>query len=215
MTFLVDKNEQLVLPSLRIIGNLISKENNIYTQILLEKGILDKLFYTASSLDPIIRKETQWTLCNIAAGSKYQVNQLVKHNIVQSSANCLIDPDLKTRIEASYVFYNIAKNSVYASIHHLVEKGVLSYIKEAIKQNDSEIIVNLLEFCLSILLLNKNVIFNNHFRFCDSHEIFVNSGCLDIIENLIMHNNQKIYQLSSDIIQSVCGYDEAQFYENI
>ncbi|CAG9310829.1 unnamed protein product [Blepharisma stoltei] len=205
--YLIDNDEFLLLPSIRIIGNLISKQCSLYTQSLLEKGILDYLCFSAKSSVSAVRKEIQWTLCNIAAGTQSQVKRLIEHRIIWISIECLGDFDTKTRIEASYIFGNIAKSGNITNIKFLVDKGILGYIKQNLRHSEYEYLVNLLEFCSAYLMIEDRN-FNFHYYGDENYKEMNKSGCLEEIENLIMSKNQKVHELSSNILQAICIYEE-------
>jgi importin subunit alpha-6/7 len=69
----------LVVPSLRILGN-ISTGTTSQTESLLLSNALPELEKLLSHPKKKIRRETCWVLSNIAAGSKEQVEALLKLN---------------------------------------------------------------------------------------------------------------------------------------
>lgn len=63
---------RVVVPCLRIIGNIVSGDD-LQTQAILDCGLLPVLSTLLSSSKDTIRKEVCWAISNITAGTKSQI----------------------------------------------------------------------------------------------------------------------------------------------
>lgn len=69
---LVHPNPGVVTPALRSIGNIVTGDD-LQTQVVLNCNILTNLLQLLKHPKETIRKETCWTISNITAGNKDQI----------------------------------------------------------------------------------------------------------------------------------------------
>lgn len=86
------------LPSLRIIGNIVSG-NAKQTQQVLELGLLDYLKRTIFHEKKAMRKETCWIISNLAAGTTSQVEALIEANYLPILQKILEADDIEVSLE--------------------------------------------------------------------------------------------------------------------
>ena len=65
-------SSKIVVPCLRIVGNIVSGDD-VQTQAILDCGLLSILFDLIKSPKDTIRKEVCWSISNITAGTKSQI----------------------------------------------------------------------------------------------------------------------------------------------
>jgi importin subunit alpha-1 len=68
-----DCGDELSKPALRVVGNACAGDDDVETQEVIDTGVVPLLGRLALSHDQVTRKETFWTLSNMAAGGPRQV----------------------------------------------------------------------------------------------------------------------------------------------
>ena len=76
-------NKNVIMASLRIIGNIAAEDNANQTQKLIDLNVLDKLKYTLFNESLSIRKESAFIISNLAAGTQKQIETLIQQNFLQ------------------------------------------------------------------------------------------------------------------------------------
>ena len=102
-------NKALLVPSLRIVGN-VSSGNELHTEELLKNKVLDLLAIMLTNPNKVIRREAAWILSNLAAATLSQINQLLaREDLFKKLGQMFFDDHLDVKLEIMYVFVNLGK----------------------------------------------------------------------------------------------------------
>ena len=74
---LMHLNQSVVSAALRAVGNIVTGDDS-QTQIILNCNVLPCLLHLLSSTKESIRKEACWTISNITAGNRGQIDAVVR-----------------------------------------------------------------------------------------------------------------------------------------
>jgi hypothetical protein len=157
---LVDsKDGNIILFSLRIIGDYAMNNDSFYTQQLINLNALDQLKKTLrKDFDINIRKESSFTLSNIAAGTQEQVKKLYEEDFYPIFYDIIKNEEespIKTNcLWALYNFSSI-KNQDY--LEKLVENGYMKIIVDRFDIDHEEILACSLEALDNFLNLGKKL----------------------------------------------------------
>lgn len=66
------QQSNVVSAALRAVGNIVTGDD-VQTQVILNSGALPCLLHLLSSVKESVRKEACWTLSNITAGNRQQI----------------------------------------------------------------------------------------------------------------------------------------------
>jgi hypothetical protein len=141
--------DNLVMPTTRILGN-IAAGNNLLTQQVLELGLLDVLLPLTQHRDYTIRKEIQWILSNITAGTSEQRTLFLAHPISQEALIGFKDPSEAVRLETSWVYYNLTTAGTPTHLLRTFDLGILLLFRDRF-HDDPRLIRNLLLIIYKLL----------------------------------------------------------------
>lgn len=79
---LESQNYLIVIPALRLVGNICTGTNE-QTDFILECDVLPRLNRLLEHQRKNIRKETCWTFSNITAGYSNQIDKVINENCIQ------------------------------------------------------------------------------------------------------------------------------------
>lgn len=196
----LQKFQELKLSISRILGNCCTG-NDILTENMLSKGILDIYKELVKEQEPCIRKEVMWGLSNIMAGTESQVKRLLNHPVIEDALLALSDSNLKVRKEACFIFHNLIVHDCPEELTSLVAKGLLARLSEAFNTYDESVVVKLLEIC-NVLLGSAEDLEE------DLIESFEENGLIDIIEKTQTHKNPAVSYQAAKIIEIHFGIEE-------
>ena len=131
-----EENPFIQLPALRIVGNVITGSDD-QTQCALECHCLNYFAPLLKSSSKDIRKECVWTVSNVAAGNKQQIQALIDANLFETVVKeTLFDPEREVRKEAVWMLNNTASgcDTQMEQIQYMVETlDVLSALCHVLK----------------------------------------------------------------------------------
>ena len=93
---LLHASPTVVQPAMRTIGN-IATGDDLQTQVAIFHGALPALLALLTSGRRPTRKEACWTLSNITAGNRDQIQAVIDCNMVQAVVQLLSDSDAEVR----------------------------------------------------------------------------------------------------------------------
>ena len=106
---MLNTHEGTLLPALRIVGN-ISSGTEKQTDHLLNNGIFPILEELLTHPKKTVRRESCWTISNIAASPSRQLNQLLdQKSLLRKVSTLFLNDDLLVRKEICYVFSNMSQ----------------------------------------------------------------------------------------------------------
>eukprot|EP00475_Leptophrys_vorax_P044107 TRINITY_DN8712_c0_g1_i1.p1 TRINITY_DN8712_c0_g1~~TRINITY_DN8712_c0_g1_i1.p1 ORF type:complete len:577 (-),score=144.64 TRINITY_DN8712_c0_g1_i1:39-1769(-) len=136
MNFMQSESTNLCVPSLRMIGNIASASDEIYTQKLLDSGVLESL----PRLDhqrTSTRKEVLWLLSNIAAGNIEQIHRLIESGTFAKILQRMNDESQQdVKVEALWCFANAVEGDVISKkdvCEALIEMGSFKFLVQQLE----------------------------------------------------------------------------------
>jgi len=124
-----------------------------------------------------IRKEACWTISNITAGNKDQIQAVVDNNIIPPLIQLLTNAEFDIRKEAAWAISNATSGGSPAQIKFLVQQGCIRPLCDLLTVNDAKIVTIALEGLENV---SWNVVvvveLGCLMLFYTSHAIFVSSS---------------------------------------
>uniref|UniRef100_A0A2K6FAA6 Importin subunit alpha n=1 Tax=Propithecus coquereli TaxID=379532 RepID=A0A2K6FAA6_PROCO len=151
--------------------------------VILNCSALPCLLHLLSSPKESIRKEACWTVSNITAGNRAQIQAVIDANIFPVLIEILQKAEFRTRKEAAWAITNATSGGTPEQIRYLVALGCIKPLCDLLTVMDSKIVQVALNGLENILRLDK-------------------------IEFLQSHENQEIYQKAFDLIEHYFGVEE-------
>lgn len=76
MELLMHKQPNVVSAALRAVGNIVTGDD-VQTQVILNCSALPSLLHLLGSAKESVRKEACWTISNITAGNRQQIQVII------------------------------------------------------------------------------------------------------------------------------------------
>ena len=189
--------------SLRIIGNFAMNNDSIYTQHIIDFNALDALKKTLKKeydeKNKNIRKESSFTISNIAAGTQEQLIKLYENNFYDILTE-IIQNENENQIKKNclWAIYNFSciKNQEY--LEKLVEKGFMKIIVNRFNYDQGEVLACSLEALGNILELEKKV--RDPAKVNIIEKEINNLDLLNAIKNLNKNNNEDLCQQKTNYL---------------
>lgn len=202
---------ELIIPSLRTLGNIVTGSDSQTQAVLDADGALSGIIQVIGHPKKNIRKEACWLLSNIAAGNKTQISQLVNTpGLVISVLNQLSESsEWDVRKEASWVICNIASGGTKDHIQRIVENGALQPLCDLLSVGEARVLHLALEALENILRVgsSSNV---------DYVQLIDEADGISKLEMLQEHENHEVYEKAVSIIEKYfSGEDEEENSENV
>jgi len=193
------KNHNVIHPSLRAIGNIVTGPEQ-QTQQVINLGVLDKLLKLLPSEIPQIKRETCWTISNITAGSPAQIESVINAKIVPVLIRMLAHEKREIQQECAYALANITTTGNSKHIRHLVNQGAIRQFCKLLSTNvDPVCVIVILEGLEHILAMGKRDMPNEN-----KYAKFVEEcGGLDILESIQSNDKtpEKIFEQAAFIVK--------------
>ncbi|GAU97869.1 hypothetical protein RvY_09095 [Ramazzottius varieornatus] len=199
--------QNVVSAALRAVGNIVTGDD-LQTQTVLNSGVLEplKLLLTRTEVKEAIRKEACWTLSNITAGNRQQIQFVIDAGLVSILIEILGNADFKTRKEAAWAITNALSGGTPEQIQFFISNGAIPPMCELLASTDARILQVALTGLENILRvgnmhldeqgLNPNALLVEH---CFG---------LEKLEALQVHENPEIYQKALELIEVYFGGEE-------
>jgi len=202
----------LILPVLRVVGNIISGNDEQTGKMLKELKLLPNLLALTSNQKKTIRKETFWILSHIAAGPPVQFESIMGNSaFVEKIIYAASNDSHEVRREAAYVLSNSTSSCTPAQIFRLLNNGVFNCLIELLDStNDQRILLVALEGVGNCLKWGSEFNLNNE----DGKNKFVvqmeEVGGLDKLEALQSHAKNEVYEMAIKILETYFVIEEDQ-----
>jgi len=193
----------VVLPALRTVGNVVTGDE-VQTRVAIDNQALPRILQliTTEQTKKSILKEACWTISNITAGTKHQVQAVIDANIIPPLLFLLENADFNIKREAAWAISNATSGVDDEQLKYLAMQGCIKPLCDLLTCPDPRITT----LCLAALenmlrageaekdagLTDVNV----YARLIDD------AGGWDNIEDLQYHENIQVYQKSVRILES-------------
>jgi len=183
--------------ALRALGNIVTGTDE-QTQTVLNCGALMYFQGLLSHHKAKINKEAVWFLSNITAGNQLQVQAVIDAGLVPLIIHHLDKSDFQTQKEAAWAISNLTISGRKDQVAFVVTQGVLAPLCNLLSVKDTQVIQVVLDGLNNILKMADDEVDT----ICTLIE---ECGGLDKLEALQNHENEDIYKLAYEIIDSYFG----------
>lgn len=202
---------ELIIPSLRTLGNIVTGSDSQTQAVLDAEGALSNIIQVIGHTKKNIRKEACWLLSNIAAGNKAQISQLVNTpGLLRSVLGQLSESsEWDVRKEAAWVVCNIASGGTKEHIHRLVENGAFQPVCDLLSVGEARVLLLALEALENILKAGASANI-------DYTQLVDEVDGISKLELLQEHENHEVYEKAVRIIEKYfSGEEEEEDSENV
>ncbi|CAK59170.1 unnamed protein product (macronuclear) [Paramecium tetraurelia] len=193
---LQSEKQSLVIPALRIIGNILTG-NEEQTNHVLNTGVLSKFEILLKHKNKAIRREICWSLSNIAAGTAAQVKQIIRNDSLLSSLFEELEkgtPEIKKEI--AFILSNSVIYAELKDLDHLVmSHGLIQKLSSLLDMSDKTVIQVSLEGIFEFLKR-----FQHDEKFEIYKQIIKESNLIEKVEQKQTHSSNVIYENSIKIL---------------
>ena len=203
------ENDAISLPALRVIGNILSGEEEAHAQAVLDcplafLPILKKLLLK----EELVVKEVCFGISNITAGTPRQVQMVIDAGMIPLVIAVMKNEEYLdcTVLEASYVLSNVVirfEKNPEQTIFLIEQEEVVPLFLSFLRSPDPPTILNCLEGLQSILKFGTNTD-----RFGNANPfIALIQSCEDFrcLTDLLNHENPEILELVSSLVKTYFG----------
>lgn len=188
--------------ALRALGNIVTGTDD-QTQAVLNNNTL---FYFPSLLTHYkakINKEAVWFLSNITAGNQNQVQAVIEAQLIPLIIHHLDKSEFHTQKEAAWAISNLTISGKKEQVAYIVNCGVIPPLCNLLAVKDTQVIQVVLDGLNNVLKMADEGVE----RICTMIE---ECGGLDKIEALQHHENEEIYKLAYEVLETYFGGSEEE-----
>ncbi|XP_074658026.1 importin subunit alpha-4-like [Tubulanus polymorphus] len=187
--------------ALRAVGNIVTGTDE-QTQVVLNNNALAHFHALLSHSKEKINKEAVWFLSNITAGNVSQVQAVIDAGLIRLIIYHLTESEFQTQKEAAWAISNLTISGNKAQVAYVVNEGVIPPFCKLLKVVDSQVIQVVIDGINNIL---KMATAGDE----QAHVCRLIEECegLDEIERLQSHENEEIYRMAFEIIDSYFSGD--------
>ncbi|KAM3401063.1 hypothetical protein ACQJBY_001066 [Aegilops geniculata] len=199
---LLHPSASVLIPALRTVGNIVTGDD-LQTQCVIDHQALPCLLnLLTTNHKKSIKKEACWTISNITAGNRDQIQAVIQANIIGPLVHLLQGAEFDIKKEAAWAISNATSGGTHDQIKYLVAQGCIKPLCDLLICPDPRIVTVCLEGLENILKVGeaeKNLgagDVNNYAQMIDDAE------GLEKIENLQSHDNTEIYEKAVKMLES-------------
>ncbi|KAJ3686994.1 hypothetical protein LUZ61_016158 [Rhynchospora tenuis] len=200
---LLHPSPSVLIPALRTVGNIVTGDD-VQTQCIIDHQALPCLLsLLTQNHKKSIKKEACWTISNITAGNKDQIQAVIAAGIIGPLVNLLQTAEFDIKKEAAWAISNATSGGTHDQIKFLVAQGCIKPLCDLLVCPDPRIVTVCLEGLENILKvgeaeknLGTTAGVNQYAQLVDEAE------GLEKIENLQSHDNNEIYEKAVKILET-------------
>ncbi|CAL5413064.1 unnamed protein product [Camellia sinensis] len=202
---LLHPSPSVLIPALRTVGNIVTGDD-VQTQPLsiIEHGALPCLLNLLThNHKKSIKKEACWTISNITAGNKEQIQAVIEAGLIAPLVNLLQTAEFDIKKEAAWAISNATSGGTHEQIKYLVGQGCIKPLCDLLVCPDPRIITVCLEGLENILKVGeveKNLGNSGDVNYYA--QLIDDAEGLEKIENLQSHDNNEIYEKAVKILET-------------
>ncbi|XP_047316639.1 importin subunit alpha-like isoform X2 [Impatiens glandulifera] len=200
---LVHPSPSVLIPALRTVGNIVTGDD-VQTQIMIEHQALPSLLnLLTQNYKKSIKKEACWTISNITAGSKEQIQAVIDSGIFLPLIQLLHTGEFEIKKEASWAISNATSGGTNEQIKFLVSLGCIRPLCDLLVCPDPRIVTVCLEGLENILKVGESEKNSGNTGEVNYYaQLIDDAEGLEKIENLQSHDNIEIYEKAVKILET-------------
>ncbi|KAM7481817.1 hypothetical protein LguiB_006400 [Lonicera macranthoides] len=199
---LLHPSPTVLIPALRTVGNIVTGDD-AQTQFVIDNQVLPCLFQLLTqNHKKSIKKEACWTISNITAGNRGQIQAVIEANIIFPLVHLLQHAEFDIKKEAAWAISNATSGGSHEQIRFLAGQGCIKPLCDLLICPDPRIVTVCLEGLENILKVgeaDKELGMNDGINLY-AQEVDECEG-LDKIESLQTHDNTEIYEKAVKILE--------------
>ncbi|XP_022887893.1 importin subunit alpha-like [Olea europaea var. sylvestris] len=200
---LLHPSPSVLIPALRTVGNIVTGDD-IQTQVIIENRALPCLLnLLTQNHKKSIKKEACWTISNITAGNKDQIQAVIEAGIFSPLVQLLQNAEFEIKKEAAWAISNATSGGTHEQIKFLVQEGCIKPLCDLLVCPDPRIVTVCLEGLENILKVGEAE--KNQGNTKDVNifaQMIDDAEGLEKIENLQSHDNNEIYEKAVKILET-------------
>ncbi|KAF8392703.1 hypothetical protein HHK36_023052 [Tetracentron sinense] len=208
---LLHPSPTVLIPALRTAGNIVTGDDS-QTQFVIDNQVLPCLSQLlAQNHKKSIKKEACWTISNITAGNKGQIQAVIEANLILPLVHLLQHAEFDIKKEAAWAISNATSGGSHEQIQYFVSQGCIKPLCDLLVCPDPRIVTVCLEGLENILKVgeaDKELGKNGGVNICA--QMIDDCEGLDKIENLQSHDNNEIYEKAVKILERYWIEDEEE-----
>lgn len=199
-----DSSLPLLTPTVRTLGNFVTGTDE-QTQAVVDAGVINHMLHLLSHSNKNIRKESCWLLSNVAAGSKEQLEAVLKATgLVERIIEIARSDRWEVRKEALWVVSNMLTTGDEFHIKSLVQRDGFAVLTESLDNvQDSKMLLVALEGIEVVLKLGERLNLNYTV-------IFDEYNGITHVEELQNHENEKVYEKAVELLEAYFGVEDEE-----
>lgn len=195
---LLHPSPSVLIPALRTVGNIVTGDD-MQTQCIIDHQALPCLLnLLTQNHKKSIKKEACWTISNITAGNKDQIQAVISAGIIGPLLQLLQTAEFDIKKEAAWAISNATSGGTHEQIKYLVAEGCIKPLCDLLVCPDPRIITVCLEGLENILKVGE------HAKTADGNlfaQMIEEAEGLEKIENLQSHDNNEIYEKAVKLLE--------------
>ncbi|KAK4407929.1 Importin subunit alpha [Sesamum angolense] len=200
---LLHPSPSVLIPALRTVGNIVTG-GDIQTQVIIDNRALPCLLnLLTQNYKKSIKKEACWTISNITAGNRDQIQAVIEANIISPLVVLLQNAEFEIKKEAAWAISNATSGGTNDQIKLLVREGCIKPLCDLLVCPDPRIVTVCLEGLENILKVGEAE--KNQGNTGDVNvfaQMIDDAQGLEKIENLQSHDNNEIYEKAVKILET-------------
>ncbi|KAK3036752.1 hypothetical protein RJ639_029717 [Escallonia herrerae] len=200
---LLHPSPSVLIPALRTVGNIVTGDD-MQTQFVINHQALPCLHnLLTNNYKKSIKKEACWTISNITAGNKDQIQAVIEAGLISPLVVLLQNAEFDIKKEAAWAISNATSGGTHDQIKYLVSQGCIKPLCDLLVCPDPRIVTVCLEGLENILKVGeaeKNL--GNTGEVNLYAQMIDDAEGLEKIENLQSHDNNEIYEKAVKILET-------------
>ncbi|KAE8688512.1 Importin subunit alpha-4 [Hibiscus syriacus] len=211
--FCCHQSPTVLVPALRTVGNIVTEmiiRLSFNANYVIDNKVLPHLYQLLiQNHKKSIKKEACWTISNITAGNRSQIQAVIEANIILPLVHLLQHAEFDIKKETAWAISNATSGGSHEQIQFLVSQGCIKPLCDLLICPDPRVVTVCLEGLENILKVGEA-----------DKEMGMNGGInlyaqmvdecdgLDKIENLQTHDNHEIYEKAVKILEKYWAEEE-------
>ncbi|KAK6233252.1 hypothetical protein SCA6_003325 [Theobroma cacao] len=200
---LLHPSPSVLIPALRTVGNIVTGDD-LQTQCIINHQALPCLLnLLTNNFKKSIKKEACWTISNITAGNKEQIQAVIEANIIAPLVHLLQNAEFDIKKEAAWAISNATSGGTHDQIKFLVSQGCIKPLCDLLNCPDPRIVTVCLEGLENILKVGEADKNQGNTGGVNLYAQMIDDAeGLEKIENLQSHDNTEIYEKAVKVLET-------------
>merc|ERR1719346_71557 len=168
---------------------------------MLQCGVLAPLNHLLSHSKKSIRKESCWTISNITAGNRTQIQEVINAGLMPPIVSALATADFEIKKEAAWAISNATAGGSPQQIEHLIECGCIKPMCDLLVTSEQRMIGVALDAIENILKVGQQKQQENSLPENPVVALVEQAEGLQRLEALQEDSNKDVYQKAKRLLE--------------